>query len=743
MISWFANPLLASGFGSAWMLSWIAAAAIPIVIHLLTRRRQSRQPWAAMQLLREVLERESKRVRFEQIILLVIRVSILILLALALARPFFSNPRDASSDSTESTRPKLWILGFDLSYSMGYLDESGSRLQRAKEIASRKLAEAKEGDAFSLLTFGSPSQAVIRRPTFDRAQVLSEIRKLQTKDTGADIVGGLQTIQAIADDALKEPNLPSDIEVTLLSDLGEDSWTRLIDSQSEILLQLSRTARLDVQSLMGQSRPENLAITGIRVDKPSSLVGESLEVTVEVSNFGNTSTDEVPIQLGLNGQTVNSRNVTLPAGKATEVTFSIQPLQQGLMVISASLPDDRLLVDNQRYRVIEIRRQDRLLFVEESKDDTRLLRMSLVNTASRGSADSPAANIAALSESADRLETVDTVDLPSLDLKNWEALVLNDVAFIEPNLIDQLQRFVRSGGALIIGFGPKTSAESWNNLLQDENFLGFEFDRVSAEQAWSIDPVGYESPVTAPFSGFPDAGLLTTPIFRHWIIKQRAESLVTDVGISNSTPLIVRNSWGTGSVASILSAPEAGIQVSGRGNEASNSESWNAIAIWPSFVPVMQQLLRSQLSNVLTQYNLQTAQIIQGKTDRSARSQVHVISPDGVEHPLTTEPIAELGFGWFFTNTSKSGVYYLRNEQSNLTPFALNVDPVQSSLQSISLDSLPKSNELPDTQIPVDPSLIRENPPPGAELAQWLLGLLIGLLVTESLVARHLGRRAG
>src|SRR5206468_12142011 len=74
-------------FGSPAMLAWGIAAALPIVIHLWSRRRYHEQSWAAMQFLLAAMRTSARRIQLEQWILLAIRVSILALVALAVAEP--------------------------------------------------------------------------------------------------------------------------------------------------------------------------------------------------------------------------------------------------------------------------------------------------------------------------------------------------------------------------------------------------------------------------------------------------------------------------------------------------------------------------------------------------------------------------------------------------------------------------------------------------------------------------------
>ena len=76
----FLNPI---------MLFGLAAVSVPIIIHLLNRRKFQKVVWAAMRFLSISVEQNQRRMRIEDMILLALRCLLLILLALALARPAF------------------------------------------------------------------------------------------------------------------------------------------------------------------------------------------------------------------------------------------------------------------------------------------------------------------------------------------------------------------------------------------------------------------------------------------------------------------------------------------------------------------------------------------------------------------------------------------------------------------------------------------------------------------------------
>ena len=98
-------------------------------------------------------------------------------------------------------------------------------------------------------------------------------------------------------------------------------------------------------------------------------------------------------------------------------------------------------------------------------------------------------------------------------------VLLNDITNVTASEFTRLQRFVENGRSLLLLFGANTDSAGWNELLSNpQTELGFRLQEPSAIDDWRIDPMEYASPIVAPFAAYPDAGLLTTPIFRLWKI---------------------------------------------------------------------------------------------------------------------------------------------------------------------------------------------------------------------------------
>ena len=105
------------GFLHPLLLAGAALAAVPLLIHILNRRRHRSLPWAAMRFVFAAHKRTRRRVQLENWLLLFLRMAAVAALALALARPFIGK-ESPLAPLTEKRRDLVLIL--DESASTGY-----------------------------------------------------------------------------------------------------------------------------------------------------------------------------------------------------------------------------------------------------------------------------------------------------------------------------------------------------------------------------------------------------------------------------------------------------------------------------------------------------------------------------------------------------------------------------------------------------------------------------------------------
>src|SRR5436305_13256523 len=149
---------LAFGF-LTWGFLWAGAAlvSIPILIHLLNRRRFKTVTWAAMEFLLRAMRKNRRRLRFEQLLLLATRCLMLCLLGLALARPLGC---ESGALAHFGRRTALNVFIIDNSYSVAYetrLPDARTHLDQAKNLVKKLLSRPSAGgESVVVITAGKP-----------------------------------------------------------------------------------------------------------------------------------------------------------------------------------------------------------------------------------------------------------------------------------------------------------------------------------------------------------------------------------------------------------------------------------------------------------------------------------------------------------------------------------------------------------------------------------------------------------
>src|SRR5215470_9421826 len=124
------------------MLAGLAGVAIPIIIHLLNRRRYNVVDWGAMQFL-QISETTRRRILIEELLLLLLRMGLIAVLVLGLASPFIDSPAFAR---LAGGGDRDVVLIFDGSYSMGFADKGPSAHDAAREWATAFINDLDAGD---------------------------------------------------------------------------------------------------------------------------------------------------------------------------------------------------------------------------------------------------------------------------------------------------------------------------------------------------------------------------------------------------------------------------------------------------------------------------------------------------------------------------------------------------------------------------------------------------------------------
>lgn len=750
-----ASPVLIFGyFNHPAMLGWLLAAAAPLIIHLLNRRRHRETEWAAMRFLLAAVRKHSRRIRIEQWLLLAVRVLIVVLVVLAVADPYLTR---AGLQFVAGQRTHK-VLVIDASYSMAYGPADKSRFDRAKEMAARIVDESSQGDGFTLLLLAAPPRVVVGTPAFERHDVLAEIANLKRFDGAADLPATLVKVEEIVEAARREFPRLARVEVYLLSDLGRNTWAPGLRGDEAQANFRSRAQRLAdratlVVADLGEEGAENLAVTALRAVEPYATLARPVTIEAEVRSFGRQNRERQLVELYVDGRRAGESRIDVAAGESAAASFSYRFDTPGEHALEVRLPGDLLAVDNHRWLSLPVVSHLRVLCVDgkpaggEFQGAAGYLRVAL---SPHGPTDE---------RSVVRAEVVSENALSETELRDYDCVFLANVGQFTADEARLLAAYVRSGGGLVFFLGDQVDIENYNRQLaaggRQANVLPARLvgpAAIDRDRPYLFDPLDYEHPIVAPFRGRDRAGLLTTRIYEYIRAvlpkaKDNAPQAPDDnapqapqvdaaprvaLAFTNGDPAIIEKRVGGGRSVLVTTAADA---------------SWSAWPMWPSYVPVVQEIVAEAVRWRAGQRNLMVGQSLSGETRAPADAEVTVERPSGERQPLRLAAEADHA-RWKYREVDRAGIYRIefgpplaRDEL-----FAANVFTAEGDLAKISLDELrddvwsgvafePFGGQS-TADAPAAPIARRDS------LHHWLLLAALALVLAETSLACWLGRRA-
>ncbi len=722
--------LLAFGFGNLLMLGWLAAAAAPILIHLWNKRRYREVPWAAMEYLLSALRQNSRRMRLEQWLLLAVRTLIVVLVVFAVAQPFLEQAGLAFAPGQRT----LKVLVLDGSYSMAYKPTDKSRFERAKQWATQIVDESSQGDAFALVLMAAPPVVVVGSPALEPREFVEEIENLKLHHGGADLPATLAQVEQVLKSA--ESSELARKEVYFLTDLGRNSWAPdAKDAEAAAYRQrLERVA--DLASLvvidMDQAGTENLAVTGLAAADAYATMARELTFVAQVRNFGAQPRNHHPVEFHVDGHRAGEGYVDVAPGEQRPITFSHRFDAPGDHVIEVRLGADLLDVDNHRWLTVPVKDHLRVLCVDGKPASAPMT----------GAADYVALALNpdqddVTSRSPVHVEVIPESALLERDLARYDCVFACNVAQFTASEARALEAFIKRGGGLVFFLGDQVLPERYNRELAGEQgvrILPARLRELVSEAQYHFDPLGYRHPLLAVFQGREQSGLLTTPVYRYYrLAVDPAGKAHVALAFDGGDPAIVEESFDRG--RTILVATEGSLS-----SVDAAKNPWTTMPAWPSFVPLVQEILSLAVRGQMIEHNVQVGEMLGDSLEALAtRAPVNVTPPNGAREAVRMATDAQSSH-WSYGDTQQSGVYRVEigPPVSREEAFAVNVDTAESDLTKLPVDELPKEfkTHRRSNADEVDMSSLGRR----SGLHKLLLYGALGLLFGETFLAWWFGR---
>lgn len=563
----FAAPLLA--------FAGVAAAMVPLLIHLLWRRRRQPIEWAAMELLAQAIRRRRRRLELERLLLLAVRMAILVLVGLAIAQPFL----DGASGTSNR---RIWIVLDDGVASKAQPDEGGAEeFLTLRAEAERLLDALGEGDAAGLVLASRPPR-VLASITNDLSSVQSRLQSLESTSSPSDLRGAIE----LARESLADPIAPEAIVVLSTFRSGslppegpaeqEPPAPRIILREpAEAPIRNVRVAQVDAaRSPAG----DPAALVQVRLEREGPLEESVSRIVVSGPELPEAVERRV---VWTAGRTSAEVDLSLPLPSLREEELS----RIGFVV---SVDPDGQPADDRRHATIDARSRSRVGIVGE--------------TASRG------VDWIASALAPSREAPIETVPIEPGLLEERSVRDLDAIAILRPDRITSegwaaARSLVDRGGMVLVLPPSDLAAHEWLDRLSAFAPLGAGWSlrreaEESLESPRSLDPRRVDASwlpaiaaeavdLVAPVSIFKRLVFEAPPSTDEIVLALEAQRPVEAPSSGDlpaaGEPIVVAATDARSGGSLVLFAIAADLE-------------WSDLPIRPLMVPLAQELLRSGLS---------------------------------------------------------------------------------------------------------------------------------------------------
>ncbi len=507
-------------FAGSFAIAGLIVASGPIIIHLLNRRRFRVVEWAAMDFLREAMQRNRRILRLRDLLLMLLRVLCLLLFGLALARPYFSNVTGATigkfvatgialavglgaalwavysarqnskapaigvsilslllacwgfyslvQDSSllsgadfSSRQPVHAVLVIDNSLSMGYETLNGTLLDRAKERATEFIDRLPSESRVSVI----PLCGSVAGVSVDAYRAKDDARDAVGRIGVVDRAGSaLQAVDLASRACRKVPELPAK-RVVFISDQQRSAWP-----SGSLKGTLDSLPELQVVRVAAQST-DNVWVSDFRVQDGIADIDTPTVFLATISCSGERFVPNVQVTLTVDDTEVAGTTIDLEPGQTRELEFKHQldvradPDRVDFVTATISLATDtnetdRLKNDNQRFLTLPVVAGLQVVCVDQYGRDEDVERNRIGETYRIRRLLAPRTGDA----NRQQLVRIRHTTIQQLDVDMLDDARLVVIAGVESPLESAvlLRQYVQQGGQVFIAAGAEFDPAAWN-----------------------------------------------------------------------------------------------------------------------------------------------------------------------------------------------------------------------------------------------------------------------------------------
>jgi len=457
---------------AAPMYAAAAAVAIPLLLHIAHRRRYQRVRWGAMRFLQHILVDRSRRLAFENWLLLAIRSLLILCLVGALMRPQLTLRAAGLGDLIPRSGRTAAVLVIDDGLSTTTPHEAPA-LARMKLLAHAYLDTLRPGDEVTILPYSQLSQP-LADPLVDLGAAHQAIDHLQPTALAGDVPGLLEAgLDRFA------VHLNPEAELVLVSDSRSrafgledgERWarvrTRLQTQDDAPLGSRLRPHLIILQPPVPAQAPVNVSVDAVGVDRSLLPPGMPVTISATVRLEGPQAATGLLVRLLIDGRAVEERPLALAPGDQDTLVFSYLFPSPGshLIEVAVAGAHDAFPDDDHRSLAVEVESSLPVLLVEGRPGiglDGSLGLVAAALAPDAGEGDAARADAASGVGGAGTVQDLfqplrcGVSGLTDERLSQVRVVVLGDVPALDAGAVSALERFVAAGGGVLVVAGEDT-----------------------------------------------------------------------------------------------------------------------------------------------------------------------------------------------------------------------------------------------------------------------------------------------
>lgn len=315
-------------FLNSGILFLASAIAVPVLIYLFAKKKPNKLIFSSIRFIKQSQQKQKRKINLKNLLLLIIRILIILFTILALSRPAIKSKYLDKS----SKHPKTGIaVIIDNSYSMNYLVDTQTELEKAKLIAHQINEMIGDDDNTILLTLNNNWNQIQGEMGFGKLnkELIDEI------EISAQIVP-IQDILKQAEEKLITTHLPNK-EIYFITDMQKQELPDKLEFPTFFIPTSDVFERNNISCVNAEVKHE--------------IVGKTMKKQIEVTLVNHSKNDQqdVVYELFIDGNTVAQKATDLLPEQNKKLKFAIEMQTPGWHSGFASVKNERLLFDNKSY----------------------------------------------------------------------------------------------------------------------------------------------------------------------------------------------------------------------------------------------------------------------------------------------------------------------------------------------------------------------------------------------------------